>query len=374
MRVEVIRSWEDAEPIKHAWLDLLGRCQSSNPFVHPGFCELWMKHHDAPNHLFVVGFHGSSGLTALAPLQILETGKRVKFRRARFIVARPWFEVDFLMTRPDTKIVCAALNSLRDEVDVPVAEFFALSGSSPSLALLESAVQGTRMSMEYSYSPRWRNAFVDIRGSWDSHLTTRSPKLRKNIRRASAQLKAQGAVATERYRGSDPEGRASAAIDHVSRRSWKGGRSLPSGGFWEDLIALMAREGWLDLHTLSLDGMPIAFALVLRYGETAYLLQTSYDLEYKAFSPGLLVILECAKALFSDGDPPRRLDFLSSASYLVRLSTGMGLRAKARIFMGGPESAVVKRMFRVKRRVKPVGGEVFFRTSSDLAAEMERIR
>ncbi len=373
MRVEVIKTWEGAAEIRSAWLDLMEQCGRPAPFVHPSFCELWMKHRETASRPFIIVLRDRAGIVGLAPLQIAETGGIFRLRRARFAVARPWLEVDFLVPGGTAEVFRTVLEAIRDESGVPVAEFFALNGSSPSLRLLESAAQDSGMSIEYSYSPQWRNALVEIRGGWDSYYQKRGPKLRKNARRASEKLRKTGELLTKRYRKLDPAGSAWAAVRRVSERSWKRQQLFTGERFWEDLLALLGHEGWLDLHVLNLDEQPIAFALLLRYGKTAYLLQTSYDCEYGTFSPGLLVILESLKALFGETHPPSRVDFLTAHPYLVRLSTGVGQRVKARVFMGGPRSMLVEGVFRARRQLGSGREERFFRSSTDLAMHLEKV-
>jgi hypothetical protein len=348
--------------VRDEWIALLASREDENPFVDPDFCEVWARHNSG-GRPFVVTARQGGELTALAPLKVTAPEGMLPLKRIRFIVDRPWFEIDFVPKGVSEVTISKIMETVKRHSPANVIEFYALPWGSSTIKNLYSAVQGKGMKIEYSYSPEWCNAFVETECGWESYFDDRSSKLKKNLRRAQASLEDEGDLAFRRISHFDQA--AAAKMIEVVRGSWKKDHIFDQGGFWWDLVELMESKGWLDIHMMELDGMPISFALILRSGPNAYLLQTFYQDRYSQYSPGNVVIWNGIEELFGDSDPPETIDFLTSYHYLKRLSTGIGTRLKARIY-SGHMSGPLKRLFRLKNRLRPVVDESFFDTLADI--------
>ncbi len=63
------------------------------------------------------------------------------------------------------------------------------------------------------------------------------------------------------------------------------------------MLARFAARGRLSVHSLALDGEPIAIGLVLRSGERAFYWKTAYDERFAEYSPGLQLALDLSRRL-----------------------------------------------------------------------------
>jgi CelD/BcsL family acetyltransferase involved in cellulose biosynthesis len=89
----------------------------------------------------------------------------------------------------------------------------------------------------------------------------------------------------------------------LEQRGWKGARGTALGAdparaaFTREMLGRFAARGQLGVHSLALDGEPIAIGLVLRSGERAFYWKTAYDERFAEYSPGLQLTLDLSRAL-----------------------------------------------------------------------------
>jgi CelD/BcsL family acetyltransferase involved in cellulose biosynthesis len=89
----------------------------------------------------------------------------------------------------------------------------------------------------------------------------------------------------------------------LERRGWKGARGTALGAdaaraaFAREMLGRFAARGQLGVHSLALDGEPIAIGLVLRSGERAFYWKSAYDERFAEYSPGLQLTLDLSRAL-----------------------------------------------------------------------------
>ncbi len=89
----------------------------------------------------------------------------------------------------------------------------------------------------------------------------------------------------------------------LEERGWKGARGSALGAdaaraaFTREMLARFAARGQLRIHSLALDGEPIAIGLVLRSGARAFYWKTAYDERFADYSPGLQLTLDLSRRL-----------------------------------------------------------------------------
>ena len=87
------------------------------------------------------------------------------------------------------------------------------------------------------------------------------------------------------------------------QRGWKGARGTALGAdaaraaFTREMLGRFAARGQLAVHSLALDGEPIAIGLVLRSGARAFYWKTAYDERFAEYSPGLQLTLDLSRRL-----------------------------------------------------------------------------
>lgn len=154
------------------------------------------------------------------------------------------------------------------------------------------------------------NPWIDLTGSWDSYLASRSRRVKKAINLAANRLKRAGAVEIvwlEPGKGSaDEAARALDAATSISARSWKTrtGNSLDNAGpgaFLRTLARHAHRRGWLSIWTLSLDGQAIAMEIQLIVQGNVFALRSDFDAAHDDISPGSHLNRCMLETLFARG-------------------------------------------------------------------------
>jgi CelD/BcsL family acetyltransferase involved in cellulose biosynthesis len=181
----------------------------------------------------------------------------------------------------------------------------ALPATSPSVSLAPEVLRaaGYRIAIR----PDRASPYLTLPGSWEALLRTVSKNLRAQVRQSHNRLQREGSLAfrtttsgsqLERdlnrfllLEGSGWKGRAGSAIRNNPR----------SLSLFTDFARAAARRGWLRLHFLELDGVPIAADYSCVFGGGSFMIKTAFDERYARLSPGLALRAEAIRAAIDEG-------------------------------------------------------------------------
>jgi GNAT superfamily N-acetyltransferase len=122
------------------------------------------------------------------------------------------------------------------------------------------------------------------------------PKFRSHLRRAKRQLEEQGTLELRHYSAADPE--ALEKFYSLEASGWKGqeGTAIkchPSTRQFYDAVAqAAARDGYLSLDFLELNGKPIAGHFGFNLHGRYFLAKAGYDEAFRRHGPGQLLVNE----------------------------------------------------------------------------------
>jgi CelD/BcsL family acetyltransferase involved in cellulose biosynthesis len=143
------------------------------------------------------------------------------------------------------------------------------------------------------------------------------PKFRSHLRRARRQLEEQGTLELKHYSAADPE--ALKKFYDLEASGWKGteGTAIqchPSTRQFYDAVAqAAARDGYLSLDFLELNGKPIAGHFGFNLRGRYFLAKAGYDEAFRRHGPGQLLVNEIL------GQTPQRglreFDFVGPATW-----------------------------------------------------------
>ena len=143
------------------------------------------------------------------------------------------------------------------------------------------------------------------------------PKFRSHLRRARRQLEEQGTLELKHYSAADPE--ALKKFYDLEASGWKGAEGTaiqchPSTRRFYDAIAqAAARDGYLSLDFLELNGEPIAGHFGFNLRGRYFLAKAGYDEAFRRHGPGQLLVSEIL------GQTPERglreFDFVGPATW-----------------------------------------------------------
>lgn len=143
------------------------------------------------------------------------------------------------------------------------------------------------------------------------------PKFRSHLRRARRQLEEQGTLELKHYSAADP-----AALEKfyaLEASGWKGveGTAIKcdprTRQFYDALAQAAARDGYLSLDFLELNGKPIAGHFAFNLRGRYFLAKAGYDEAFRRHGPGQLLVNEIL------GQTPQRglreFDFVGPATW-----------------------------------------------------------
>jgi len=206
-------------------------------------------------------------------------------------------------------------------------------GGSDNLRVLEM-VCGVR-GFKFSSLPFEGRAVIPVLSDFEVFQRSLSSQTRKSFRKASRRLDGLGSwkIISAKVDCSSVK-----RIWEVERYSWKRslkGKDRAVNDF--DLShVLRAVENNNEIFFeskvwfLELDGLPIAYQLVLKHNKTAFFMKTSFDKRFKRISPGKFLINELIKHVFME-QSVERIDFVSNQPFVKVWNPLMVDRTQIRI-------------------------------------------
>jgi len=134
-----------------------------------------------------------------------------------------------------------------------------------------------------------------------------SPGRRKKFRRLRRRLAEQGEIVTRIASGAAVETEMEAFFE-LEASGWKGRRrtalasSIRTLALARGFLRGLSRENRCKIAWLELNGAPIAAAILLYAGETAFYWKVAYDESYADFSPGAQLMVDLSRLLLADPD------------------------------------------------------------------------
>lgn len=181
--------------------------------------------------------------------------------------------------------------------------------------------------------------WMSLPGSLDELLRSRSRNLRSQVGRRRRALEREGALTFRVTTGGAELERDLESFLAVEASGWKGetgtaiAASGPTNSLYRGFAELAAREGWLRLYLLELDGEPIAGDYGCAFAGCGYLLKTGFREDRGHLAPGLVLRAEVVRASIEEG--LRRYDFLGGPDpYKLRWTDELRERTTLRAFMG----------------------------------------
>jgi len=143
------------------------------------------------------------------------------------------------------------------------------------------------------------------------------PKFRSHLRRAKRQLQEQGTLELRHYSAADPE--ALKKFYDLEASGWKGeeGTAIKCHAstrqFYDAVAQAAARDGYLSLDFLELNGKPIAGHFGFNLRGRYFLAKAGYDEAFRRHGPGQLLVNEILSQTPERG--LREFDFVGPATW-----------------------------------------------------------
>ena len=324
-----LEHWDDLDARRDEWSALA--IEAGNLFATWEWADAWRRHAGGGGAPQVFAIRDGDGPpAAILPLW-LATSRRL--RLVRFIGHGAG---DHLGPICAPGAEAAAVRGLEHAMakfapgwDILLAE------NLPGPAPWEKMLAGRALRREVS-----PNVPIDGR-SWDEYVTSRSPKLRRDIRGHERRLARDHIV---RYRLAEQPERLQRDLDvlfslHAMR--W-GPESRALGparrAFHGDFAARALERGWLRLWFLEVDGSPVAAWYGFRFAGAEWFYQGGRDPAWEAASVGSVLLVHTLREAFQDGlreykmlrgDEAYKGRFASEACEVLTMAIGRGVRGRA---------------------------------------------
>lgn len=357
-------SWAEFAGLAAEWDELLLSTPLPLPFLCHDWIRLWWEHFGRGAEFVALVLRAEDRLDAAVPVAL----RRVRLAGAAATVAEiagtgPVVtrgmgladKADLLVRggcAGAAECVAHALAGLLAAADA--LDLKGLDATSPSIPALCAAAPRPHAARVV---PRSSSPYVELPGSWDDYLRSRSGNFRKQLRKSRRLLEQRGRIDVARLAdGADTRG-PMAEVVAIDAASWKADRGTalfgppPLRAFLLDVVARLHARGWIDLHVLRLDGRPVAHELCFDLAGRVFSYNSGYRRDLARCSPGTALtahVLEqaCARGrieydlLRGDeaykarwGDKQRsevELVFAAARPRARVLAAGLALRARAR--------------------------------------------
>ena len=277
-------------PYRSAWHDLLAQTEGASFFQTLEWLELYWKHYASGKKLRVLLVMEQDKLQGIMPLVVQKDKTRVGPMRFLTYPLSAWGSFYGPIGRDTQGILEAGLNHIRrtprdwDVLELRYVDAEGSDGGATERAMTTSELKGYRTSQGVA-------SLIDMQGSWDDYLASRSKNWRKSFRYWERKLKQQGEIQFERYRPrgeafgeSDPRWDLYDTCEAISQKSWQSvspdGTTLCHAeirNFLREVHAAAARLGAVDMELLLLNGTPLAFGYNYYWDRRLIGLRVGYD-------------------------------------------------------------------------------------------------
>jgi CelD/BcsL family acetyltransferase involved in cellulose biosynthesis len=311
--VKKVTELAEFEKLKTAWDNLAEKQGVFRPFLCFDWFKVWLEHFLNGNKLLILLLYKGDEIVAIAPCLIREERfKGVDVGKIELIgnVYSPFKYFLFSDLNDEERIRCFSFIFqflFKDYKNWDVIDLSGIPEEKSCFDVLKKAIEqkGVKNADFVSYGD-WH--LDEIEYSGDEFFNRLPAKIKKDVSYCKRRLQKMGKYEFKLIRNGDE-------IDHymdlyyeVYSKSWQEKEGIgPS--FHRDLAKMAVKNDWLRLGFLFFNNFPIASQFWLICNDTAYILKTAYDQEFKKHSPGKILTSEMIKYAI-DVDRAKTIDYV----------------------------------------------------------------
>jgi CelD/BcsL family acetyltransferase involved in cellulose biosynthesis len=311
--IKCITDLSEFENLRGVWDQLTEKQGGFTPFLCFDWFKIWLEHFLKDNKLSILLIYNGPKLITIAPFLIKEEKFRgIKVKKIELIgnVYSPYKYFLFSELNDEERIRCLSFIFqflFRDYKNWDLIDLSGIPEEKSCFDVLKKAMEqkGLKNADFVSYGDWYLD---EIEYSGDEYFNRLPEKIRKDVLYCKRRLQKMGKYEFKLIRNGDE-------IDHymdlyyeVYSKSWQEKEGIgPS--FHRDLAKMAVKNGWLRLGFLFFNNFPIASQFWLICNDTAYILKTVYDQEFKKHSPGKILTSEMMKYAI-DIDRVKTIDYV----------------------------------------------------------------
>jgi CelD/BcsL family acetyltransferase involved in cellulose biosynthesis len=291
LRVDVLSGAGLFQELNSPWRDLVSHSPEASPFQTLEWQETWWRHFGGMREPQAFVVYEGDDLVGLMPLM-----------RTR----GPWRTLRPMGLGPSDYLHPLARVGYEDAVTACLLESMSTTKNVDLIDLHQ--IRETRALAASFVGTTIEQAtclVLDLPSSFDAYLGIIGKSLRYDVRKLDKSLFCTGRAVIERVQADDIEQGMDILFDQ-HRMRWRR-RGLPGAflgkavRFHKEWSALAARNGWLRLSVLKLDGEPIGAIYAMALGGTTYYYQAGFDPAKGSVSPGTLLVAQTIRTAIEEG-------------------------------------------------------------------------
>jgi hypothetical protein len=296
---------------------------SDNPFILGVFLKAKLKSTPEEYDPKVIIFRVMDKIVGYAPLLLK---KKYGLQFASFLFDY-WFNPDFVFDLNYQELcVQALLNCVFGPLRCSFFDFV-LPAESKHLADLQKCSEFKRITSNKKTFDYLNHCTISVTGTLDDFNKRLNSESRHHFKRVKCKLDSTGVCKIVQFKDGDNEEIAYERIRAIEESSWKQnwrlGQNLSSDLQLFALlnITFLAAKNYYgfkrSIWFLELDNHPIAYTLVIQYLGTAYLVKTSFNDEFRKFSPSIFLTNEIINSSFCSGNL-KLIDFMTNLPFMQK--------------------------------------------------------
>ncbi len=317
--IREINSIEELAGYRLLWNRLLAETREASFFQSLDWLEVYWQHFGGDQKLRVLIVYSEDRPIGILPLVVRQESTRIGSVRVLTYPLSDWGSFYGPIGPNPTATLLAGLSYIgRGLRDWDVVDLRWVNNQRCDFRRTEQAMRSAGMEGKKQV---WRQAaMVDLDGTWDTYLTSRSRKWRKDIRIKRRKLAKLGTVKLVRYRpqgtacgDGDPRWDLYEMCEQIARKSWQGSSTTGTTlshpqirNFLRDIHVRACHVGAVDMNLLMVDGKPVAFSYQYHYQGYVNGLRMGFDPQYAKQGAGTVLVSHMIEDSFARGD--RTLD------------------------------------------------------------------
>jgi Acetyltransferase (GNAT) domain len=278
---------------------------------HPGSSYAWIssylqaKQEDGEDWMVLMAFKDN---VLIGTLSLLIRYSKILFFKIVYL-RTPFdahsFSADFLAAKGEAeKVLQAFATSLKKEfpriVSLQINKVLPLSNA---VRVNTSNIKGI---VKSSY-PIGFVSNISINTSFEDYYAKVSERQRRYIKKSLSHFSNLPGYTVRKLSNLSAEFDEFKAFTELEKLGWKGKKGSAIANkkdffdFFSALVGNLSQENYLEWFFLTIEGKIIAAFMNVNFGQTCYLLKTSYDEDYKNYNPGQLLLYLVIKEKFENG-------------------------------------------------------------------------
>jgi len=303
MNIKIITDERDFLYLRDRWEKLFWE-NGIYPFTSWIWNYTWWKYYGKGKKLFIITFWEDDELVAIIPLMKVFGEMGLPFWRLKFIASDCSDYLDILYNPKYEELI---INNFLNCIDLClgsliIADFEHIPDGSFMLKLSKLIKNLNIEVMEQDICP-----YLELPGSWEELKKNLNKRFRKNIEYAERRLSREFNVI---YREVRKETDILNSLDklmilhqqRMNRRFMPGAFfSYKKRLFHKDLVDYMAQEDMVRIYDLVIEQKCVGSLYAFIKGKSLYYYLSGFDVNYKKYSPGMVLLSYVIKTSISEG-------------------------------------------------------------------------